>query len=102
VEGERVVRVESEPTAIEGDRLSSLYRWYADDAIRRPLSEWIAVGGDAAWTSVNGESWTRVPTGPTFRGAEPSDVTAWGSRFVVVGGTDDGHNVVWISGPQQP
>ncbi len=55
---------------------------------------WVAVGGDALWTSVDGEAWTRVPTGPTFQGAEANDVTAWGSRFVVVGSTDDGRNVV--------
>lgn len=28
------MRAESEPVRIEGDRLSDLYRWYADDAIR--------------------------------------------------------------------
>ena len=62
---------------------------------------WVAVGGDALWTSVDGATWTRVPTGPTFRGAGAGDVTAWGSRFVVLGSTDDGQNVVWISGPQE-
>lgn len=63
---------------------------------------WVAVGGDAVWTSVDGESWTRVPTGPTFQEAEAmDDVTAWNSRFVVVGTTEDGQRVVWISGPQQ-
>jgi hypothetical protein len=61
----------------------------------------IAAGGQSVWTSVDGESWTRVPTGPAFQGAGVRDVTAWGSRFVVVGSTDDGHNVVWVSGPQQ-
>jgi RNA polymerase sigma-70 factor (sigma-E family) len=34
VEKERVVQAESEPVRIEGDRLSDLYRWYADDAVR--------------------------------------------------------------------
>jgi hypothetical protein len=61
---------------------------------------WVAVGSDALWTSVDGESWTRVPTGSTFEGAEAADVTVWGSRFVVSGSTDDGRDVVWISGPQ--
>lgn len=28
------MRAESEPMRIEGDRLSDLYRWYADDAVR--------------------------------------------------------------------
>jgi hypothetical protein len=61
----------------------------------------IAAGGQSVWTSVDGESWTRVPTGSAFQGAGARDVTAWGSRLVVVGTTDDGHDVVWISGPQQ-
>jgi RNA polymerase sigma factor (sigma-70 family) len=34
VEKERVMQVESEPVRIEEDRLSDLYRWYADDAVR--------------------------------------------------------------------
>jgi RNA polymerase sigma factor (sigma-70 family) len=34
VEKERVVRAEPESVKVEGDRLSDLYRWYADDAIR--------------------------------------------------------------------
>jgi DNA-directed RNA polymerase specialized sigma24 family protein len=34
VQKERVVGAESEPLRIEGDRLSNLYRWYADDAVR--------------------------------------------------------------------
>lgn len=29
-----MVQAESEPLRIEGDRLSDLYRWYADDAVR--------------------------------------------------------------------
>ena len=63
---------------------------------------WVAVGGDAVWTSVDGGSWIRVPTGSTFEGNDASDVTTWGSRFVVVGSTDDGdHEWVWISGPQR-
>jgi hypothetical protein len=62
-------------------------------------SGWVAIGDETLWTSVDGESWTRVRTGSTFRGAEASDVTAWESRLIVVGGTEDG-NAVWISGPQ--
>ena len=38
--------------------------------------------------------------GQAFQGAEAVDVIAWGSRFVAVGDTNDGQNVVWISGPQ--
>src|SRR5438876_3243855 len=34
VQKERVVGAESEPVTIEGDRLSDLYRWYADNAVR--------------------------------------------------------------------
>jgi hypothetical protein len=70
-------------------------------SLRKQLPAIGATGGQSVWTSVDGESWTRVPTGPAFQGAGARDVTARGSRFVVVGGTDDGHNVVWISGPQQ-
>lgn len=60
----------------------------------------IATGDQSVWTSVDGKSWTRLPTGSTFQ-AGAGEVTAWGSRLVVVGTTDDGHNVVWISGPQR-
>jgi hypothetical protein len=62
-------------------------------------SGWVAIGDETLWTSVDGESWTRVRTGSTFRGADVSDVTTWGSRLVLVGETNDG-NAVWISGPQ--
>jgi RNA polymerase sigma-70 factor (sigma-E family) len=34
VREERVVRAESQPVRIEGDKLSDLYRWHADDAVR--------------------------------------------------------------------
>ncbi len=59
----------------------------------------IAAGDQSVWTSVDGESWTHVPW--PAQGAGATDVTAWGSRLVVVGVTDDDRNVVWISGPQQ-
>ena len=60
----------------------------------------IGTNSHRVWTSVDGASWTRVPTGQAFQGAEAVDVIAWGSRFVAVGDTNDGQNVVWISGPQ--
>ena len=96
------MEAESESLRIEGDRLSDLYRWYADDAVRlvhlRGSSQ--AFQPDqSVWTSVDGASWTRVPT-EAFQGAAASDSTAWRSRLVVVGTTDDGHNAVWISPPQ--
>jgi hypothetical protein len=34
MENERAVRAGPEPVRIDADRLSELYRWYADDAIR--------------------------------------------------------------------
>ena len=122
------MEAESESLRIEGDRLSDPYRWYADDAVRlaylltgdRALAEdlvqdaYVRLAGrlvhlrgssqafqpdQSVWTSVDGASWTRVPT-EAFQGAAASDSTAWRSRLVVVGTTDDGHNAVWISPPQ--
>ncbi|HTG48583.1 MAG TPA: hypothetical protein VK646_13110 [Actinomycetota bacterium] len=60
----------------------------------------IGTNSQGVWTSVDGASWTPVPTGSAFQGAEVLNVIAWGSRFVAVGDMKDGHNVVWISGPQ--
>jgi hypothetical protein len=60
-------------------------------------------------TSVDGETWVRVPSGPQFRvaqpenprnatGAEMSEVVAWGSRFAALG-EYDGKPTVWVSTP---
>ena len=58
-------------------------------------------------TSVDGETWIRVPSGPAFRVAQPSDpehapgasmdeVVAWGSRFAALG-EYDGEPTVWVT-----
>jgi Tol biopolymer transport system component len=60
-------------------------------------------------TSVDGETWVRVPSGPDFRVAQPSDpenaqgaamydVVAWGSRFAALG-EYDGEPTVWVTTP---
>ncbi len=83
---------------------------------------YVAVGGDgvcpggvcpsaeaAVWTSSDGESWTRVPTGPVFqmssddseqKGWVLAGVIAWGSRFVAWGAYDKG-TAVLISDPSK-
>ncbi len=80
---------------------------------------YVAVGGDgicggggcpsseaAVWTSIDGESWIRVPTGSVFQvggtaWVNAKVVTAWGSRFVAAGeyGGYDGGTAIWISEP---
>jgi Tol biopolymer transport system component len=58
-------------------------------------------------TSVDGETWVRVPSGPEFRVAQPGDpenapgaamseVVAWGSRFAALG-EYDGEATVWVT-----
>jgi hypothetical protein len=58
-------------------------------------------------TSVDGETWVRVPSGPEFRVAQPGDpqnalgaamsqVVAWGSRFAALG-EYDGNPTVWVT-----
>jgi len=86
---------------------------------------YVAVGGDgpcnavvegdracmsteaAIWTSQDGRSWVRVPSGPVFQSSDPRDpergasarvVVTWGSGFLVVGDYE-GEGVVWISEP---
>jgi hypothetical protein len=60
-------------------------------------------------TSVDGETWARVPSGPGFRVAQPGDpgnasgaamfkVVAWGSRFAALG-EYDGEPTVWVTTP---
>ena len=60
-------------------------------------------------TSVDGETWSRVPTGPEFQVDQPSDpenaqgaamydVVAWGSRFAALG-EYDGEPTVWVTTP---
>jgi len=60
-------------------------------------------------TSVDGETWVRVPSGPEFRVAQPGDpqnapgaamieVVAWGSRFAALG-EYDGEPTVWVTTP---
>ena len=57
-------------------------------------------------TSVDGETWTRVPSEPVFRvdepkepdnatGAEMYQVVRWGSGYAAVG-SYDGEAAVWI------
>jgi hypothetical protein len=82
----------------------------------------VAVGGDGAardsgccpaaeaavWTSIDGVSWVRVPTGPVFqispeemgrdRGVRAWIVVAWGSRFIAAGQSGD-DLAIWISEP---
>jgi hypothetical protein len=59
------------------------------------------------WTSSDGRSWSRLPSGSLFRPAQPgrqdgppetvaNSVVPWGSRFVVVGTYGQGA-AVWIS-----
>jgi Tol biopolymer transport system component len=61
-------------------------------------------------TSVDGQTWVRVPSGPEFRVAEPANpekaqgaamfqVVAWGSRFAAVG-EYDGEPTVWVTAPR--
>lgn len=58
------------------------------------------------WTSRDGRSWLRVPTGPVFLASDPSpskatgasDVVSFGSHFVVLGDYE-GDGAVWISDP---
>ena len=61
----------------------------------------------AVWTSTDGESWVRVPTGPVFQVTDPRDpernggasawlVVPWGSRFAAAGEYDD-VMAIWIS-----
>jgi len=83
---------------------------------------YVAVGGDGAasdsgccpaaeaavWTSIDGVSWVRVPTGPVFqispeemardRGVRAWVVVAWGSRFIAAGQYGDDF-AIWISEP---
>jgi hypothetical protein len=71
---------------------------------------YVVVGGDglclfpcpdqeaAIWTSVDGRSWSRVPSDDLFRGAWADSAVAWGSRFVV-GGPYEGQPAIWISDP---
>jgi hypothetical protein len=58
-------------------------------------------------TSVDGETWVTVPSGPDFRVAQPSDpedaqgaamfdVVAWGSRFAALG-EYDAEPTVWVT-----
>ena len=58
-------------------------------------------------TSVDGETWVRVPSGPAFRVAQPNDsenapgaamdeVVTWGSRFAALG-EYDGEPTVWVT-----
>jgi len=58
-------------------------------------------------TSVDGETWVRVPSGPAFRVEQPADpenpsgaamfqVVAWGSRFAALG-EYDGEPTVWVT-----
>jgi hypothetical protein len=90
---------------VHGKARWSLQPWERDicdrpltDRCRAPV---IVAGTHIVWTSVDGASWTDVPTGQAFQEAELGTVIAWGSRFVAVGGTHDGQSVVWISGPQR-
>lgn len=48
------------------------------------------------WTSEDGRSWSRLPSDARFARAGAHSVVAWGDRFVV-GGTQDGEPVIWIS-----
>ena len=61
----------------------------------------------AVMTSVDGETWVRVASGPAFRVAQPGDaqnapgaamfqVVAWGSRFAALG-EYDGEPTVWVT-----
>lgn len=61
----------------------------------------------AVWTSQDGSSWVRVPTGPLFRSSAPADpeqatgaseAFPWGSGLLVMG-EYEGEGAVWISGP---
>lgn len=83
---------------------------------------YVVVGGDGLcllgsclsaeaviWTSVDGHSWSRLPSDDRFRvtargdtsGAWAIDSVAWESRFVV-GGTYDGKPAIWISESERP
>jgi hypothetical protein len=95
-------------------------------SVARGTDGYVAVGGDGAhcepelgacggsreaamWTSADGQTWVRVPTGPVFQGDDPSttgleldtgagadSVVAWERQFVAVGGTNGGQTI-WIS-----
>ena len=81
-------------------------------AVAAGHGRYVAAGADgpeaAIWTSPDGQSWARVPTGPVFesgdsrdpdRGAVASRVVPWGSVFVVMGSYDGGR-AFWISDPE--
>ena len=65
----------------------------------RCLMAGVPCGPDEAviWTSADGRSWSRLPNADLFARAGASDVVSWGDQFVV-GGTQDGHPAIWISG----
>jgi WD40 repeat protein len=61
-------------------------------------------------TSVDGETWVVVPSGPAFRADQPRDpenalgaamyeVVTWGSRFAALG-EYDGEPTVWVTAPE--
>jgi hypothetical protein len=67
-------------------------------------SRWDCFPAEAAlWTSLDGETWTRVPSDPLFRLGHTSRVesavaAAWGSRFVVAANYGEGV-AVYVSEP---
>jgi hypothetical protein len=72
---------------------------------------YMAVGGDGIcafdgpctsdeagiWTSPDGRTWARQPSGEPFTDAWADDPTPWGDRFLV-GGVASGRPTIWLSG----
>ncbi len=73
---------------------------------------YVVVGGDglclspcpdqetAIWASVDGRSWSRVPSDDLFSGGWANSAVAWGSRFVA-GGVHTDEPAIWISGSER-
>lgn len=79
--------------------------YFIADSVAAGGGGYVAMGGDqwcvynrwdctpaeaAVWTSTDGETWVRVPTGPVFQVGRTQrvqvvGVAAWGSRFVAAG-----------------
>jgi len=66
------------------------------------LTEGIQYGVAAVWTSADGITWSRLPSGAEFQDTEINGAAAWGSRIVAVGdrGAPDAYQATaWLSPP---